>query len=163
MIHGLCKITLSQWSSNQDTKETEELGEFLIELQSTIFDLGSHVATPPSKTSSEAKLRKTSFKNEDTTNIELWIDRLTSKLPKLKNFILPRGSPASLHAHKARTECRRVERLMVALRDQGDELEKEAYSFINRLSDFFFQCARYLYMLTNRLSPSEPIYVNRRN
>ena len=44
--------------------------------------------------------------------------------------------------HVARTTCRRAERSLVALRAR-EAVQANALHFLNRLSDFFFACARF--------------------
>jgi cob(I)alamin adenosyltransferase len=107
-------------------------------VQSRLLDLGSHVATPIDTTSSSLKLERTYFGEEHVKTLEKWIDEYDSKLPKLTNFILPRGS-----LHLARSICRRGERLMVILMEHR-KISEQAFVFINRLSDFLFVCARYV-------------------
>lgn len=72
---------------------------------------------------------------EHIIKLEQEIDRLTSLLPALKNFILPSGK-----IHYSRAVCRRSERSIL-------EIESDRYlivvKFINRLSDYLFTLARY--------------------
>ena len=48
------------------------------------------------------------------------------------------------YLHLARTICRRAERVIVQLKDSGEEVSAEVRSYINRLSDFLFVASRYL-------------------
>lgn len=57
-------------------------------IQSTLLDLGSHIATPRS-TSKEYRLKKTRFVASVTTELEQAIDAMDEQLPPLKNFVLP--------------------------------------------------------------------------
>jgi cob(I)alamin adenosyltransferase len=108
-------------------------------VQSRLLDLGSHIATPiSSSSSSEKKLEQTKFEEENTKRLEHMIDKYDSELPRLKNFILPKGS-----LHMARSFCRRAERGMVELLNEGG-ISQEAFVFMNRLSDFLFVMARYI-------------------
>jgi len=75
---------------------------------------------------------------EHVKTLEKWIDEYDAELPKLTNFILPRGS-----LHLARSICRRAERLMVEL-VENRKISEHAFVFINRLSDFLFVCARFV-------------------
>lgn len=119
----------------------EELAEeviFLQGLQSILFDLGAFVACPREKRSVFAL----KFESTVVSILEKHIDVMDSKLPELKNFILPGGHEVSCSAHICRTVCRRVERLMVEFLD-GKNDEGEALKFLNRLSDYFFVLSRY--------------------
>ena len=52
--------------------------------------------------------------------------------------------PAAAHLHLARTVCRRAERLIVELKDQGESVSPQLMSYINRLSDFLFVASRFV-------------------
>jgi len=119
-------------------KKSTEVIERLEWVQSRLLDLGSHVATPIDTTSSSMKLERTYFGEEHVKTLEGWIDEYDAELPKLTNFILPRGS-----LHLARSICRRAERLMVELMENR-KISEHAFVFINRLSDFLFVCARFV-------------------
>ena len=56
--------------------------------------------------------------------------------------MLAGGSPAAAYLHLARTICRRAERVIVELKDSGEEVSAEVMSYINRLSDFLFVASR---------------------
>jgi len=68
------------------------------------------------------------------------------KLPRLTVFILPGGSPASAHLHLARAVCRRAERRVVRL-SGAEKINPELIPFLNRLSTYLFDLARYANLL----------------
>lgn len=108
-------------------------------LQNTLFNLGSDLATPfGSKFEDKVKRIGT----EHVEFLEKKIDEFQSQTPEFRNFILPGGSKAAAHLHLARTVCRRAERLSVSLMETED-VGEFAQKYLNRLSDFFFICARY--------------------
>lgn len=80
---------------------------------------------------------------KETVKLEKKIDSLDSKMPKLKNFIIPGTNTPSAFYHLARSVCRRAERRVVSTYLSKDvhinknELGK-AMKYLNRLSDFFF-------------------------
>ncbi len=78
----------------------------------------------------------------DTSTAERLIDEWDSQLPELKNFILPGGSQAGATLHLCRTIVRRLERNYQRLPDHQKVAEISTY--LNRLSDFFFQAARWI-------------------
>lgn len=73
--------------------------------------------------------------------LETSIDRMTAKLPALKEFILPGGTRAAAWMHVCRTICRRAERNTVKLFEKHPEVEP-ALVYLNRLSDYLFTAAR---------------------
>ena len=75
--------------------------------------------------------------------LEVEIDAMNEKLDDLTSFILPGGSHASAHLHLSRTVTRRAERLVSEL-SQRENINPQALSYINRLSDHLFQLARLL-------------------
>ena len=76
---------------------------------------------------------------------EKTIDRLTKKLPKINNFILPQGSELSSWFHVLRTICRRTERTIIKYYSEYRILNNEykIIQYFNRLSDLFFTLARH--------------------
>ena len=104
-------------------------------IQSDLFDIGAHLASPGTSR----------FGGPDSSRVsalEQAIDAMESDLAPLKTFILPGGSLAAANLHVARTICRRAERLVVSLRDE-DEATKASITYLNRLSDFLFVAARF--------------------
>ena len=83
-----------------------------------------------------------SISKKDTVFLENAIDRMTSNLDPLKNFIIPGGNKLISFTHVARCVCRRAEINIIILKKKED-LNKEILLFINRLSDYLFTLARY--------------------
>lgn len=104
-------------------------------IQNDLFDIGSHLADPGADPLSFLPIRVATF--------EKIIDQMTSKLPPLRNFILPSGSHAGAHLHQSRTVTRRVERRLVAL-SQKEKVDISILIYFNRLSDLLFTMARYI-------------------
>lgn len=140
--HSYYQISLRYCLSNKN------LNDKLIKIQCSLQDLGSSIATPtpleetPSSDSVMKKVNKTRFDPDGTLTVELenWIDVFDVELPKLTMFILPSGGLAASHLHVSRAVCRRAERSIVSL---GSQVEPTVSVYINRLSDFLFQAARY--------------------
>jgi len=78
----------------------------------------------------------------ETAELEAQIDRWDEVLPPLRNFILAGGTPAAATLHVARVSARTAERQYHRL---PDELKLPPISqYLNRLSDYFFQAARFV-------------------
>lgn len=126
---------LNSWigriSSEMDALDVQQ---FLSEIQSDLFTVGSHLAgwnTDLAKLPVHVK------------HMEARIDILDKDLPELSNFILPGGTPMAADIHLARAVCRRVERQTVAL-SQSQKVDAKILTFLNRLSDFLFMLARFV-------------------
>ncbi len=115
----------------------EEVARPLKRLQATLFTAGADLAT-----SLEAKGKVRRIAKEDTQQLEKMVDALQEKLPRLRTFILPGGSQLSSYLHLARAVCRRAERRVVAL-SHAEEINPEMIAFLNRLSTYLFNLARY--------------------
>lgn len=109
----------------------EALRTHLERQQSLLFELGSELA---GLQSAEPAIR-----DEDILELERWMDACEEKLPALRSFILPGGTPAAALLHIARTVCRRLERNMVSCRANVSDV---ALKYVNRLSDYLFTAAR---------------------
>ncbi len=112
------------------------------EIQSRLFDIGAHVATPRDSSTESKKLKSTEFSDKHIENLESWIDDMTAKLPPLKGFVLPSGGMAATSVHVSRSVCRRCERLMTKLYEEG-KIDPAVYQYMNRLSDYLFTLARF--------------------
>lgn len=119
--------------------EHKDLIDFGRRIQSTLFDLGSFLATPDPAHRVKAKIPEVT--DADVEALEAEIDRLESELEPLTTFILPGGTNAAAAFHVARTVCRRAERTAVRL-DAEEPLGGLALRYLNRLSDLLFVLAR---------------------
>ena len=79
---------------------------------------------------------------KDTEFLENAIDKMTSKLKPLKNFIIPGGNKLVSFTHLARCICRRAE-INITKLNKEENLNKEILYYINRLSDYLFTLARF--------------------
>ena len=109
----------------------------LAHAQACLFELGASLATPDKHPAGAEALRE-----GDIDRLEASIDVMEASLKPLKSFVLPGGNEAASRLHVARTECRRVERLLVALAE-SEELDPLCIRWMNRLSDMLFVAARY--------------------
>lgn len=111
------------------------------EIQNLVFRAGSDVAT----ISGMPHLKRICA--EDILRLESLIDEADGRLPELRAFILPGGTPSAAQLHVCRTLCRRAERAALVA-DQALEIRQEVPVLLNRLSDLLFMLAR----LQNHLS-----------
>lgn len=104
--------------------------------QHVLFEVGAFLANP-------ARTDVLTDAARDAGWLERWIDAMEAELPPLRNFVLPGGTRAASLAHQARTVCRRAERAVVHLQDEGDG-DVTVVPLLNRLSDALFVLARWL-------------------
>eukprot|EP00053_Salpingoeca_punica_P018877 m.187563 g.187563 ORF g.187563 m.187563 type:complete len:230 (-) comp17524_c0_seq1:2771-3460(-) len=127
----------------------------LTEIQCILQEIGSNIATPR-KSAPSAKLEKTTVRDV-VAQLEEWIDEMDTKLPPLKNFILPSGGRFASSLHCARSVCRRAERRVAPLKDDVDEV---VLRFMNRLSDYLFTAARFASLCDSQ--PEQVYQANRK-
>lgn len=109
------------------------LAATLTRIQHELFNLGGELSMPGS----------TLVTDEHLATLEREVEALNAKLPPLKDFVLPGGSPAAAAAHLARATCRRAERAVWAVH-AAEPLNAATPRYLNRLSDFLFVAARVL-------------------
>lgn len=119
--------------------EQTDLVPLLRRIQSTLFDIGSHLATPDAAHRAKANVPQAS--EQDVEALEASIDAFEAELPALTSFVLPSGTAAAAAFHAARTVCRRAERRAVALH-AGEPVDAPVLRYLNRLSDLLFTLAR---------------------
>jgi cob(I)alamin adenosyltransferase len=107
----------------------------LEKIQHDLLEIGSSLANP-----NAAKIKGLAMR---PTDFEKLIDKMTVKIPELKNFILPGGSKPGALLHVARTIARRAERRIVEL-IQKENIDQDIVIYVNRLSDLLFTMARFV-------------------
>ena len=122
-----------------DTMQNKQMAKMLYEVQDRLFTIGSVLASDPEK----SKMKIPDLLESDITLLEQEMDFMDSKLPELKNFILPGGTIVASHCHVARCICRRAERLVVHLSAET-EVPEMIIRYLNRLSDYLFMLSRYV-------------------
>jgi cob(I)alamin adenosyltransferase len=133
--------TLDELNANLGLIRTDKnpfLEKIITSVQSDLFVIGASLADYQEKGSLVINYSK------KTITLEKYIDKISSKIPELRNFILPKGSINSVYLHLCRAVCRRLERQIVKLMNQNESVNKGLSKYINRLSDLLFVLARYV-------------------
>lgn len=117
-----------------------ELADDLKWIQGKLFVAGADLASEIAEGHQGEKVPR--IGREDTERLEQMVDTLQSKLPRLTSFILPGGGVLSAHLHLARSVCRRAERSVVVLA-RAEKVNPQLVPFLNRLSTYLFNVARY--------------------
>ncbi len=114
-----------------------DIKKFLLTLQADLLSIGSYLAGyQQGKLNLELRV----------SEIEKVIDEIDSKLPPLKNFILPGGGKLGASLHVARSISRRAERAVIRYFESETKpsVNKEKIiMYLNRVSDFLFMLARF--------------------
>jgi cob(I)alamin adenosyltransferase len=118
-----------------------DLDAQLARIQSSLFDLGSELATPDAEKRERKGKPAPHVSDADADELERWIDALDLELEPLTSFVLPGGTRAAAWLHLARTVCRRAERRVISLA-AGEPLRPTPVKYLNRLSDYLFTAAR---------------------
>jgi len=98
-----------------------------------------------------------SFSPQNTKELEEWIMIYSKDLTPAEKYLLPGGGKTSTSLHVARSVCRRAERLVLPLVQDGC-LDQEIQVYFNRLADLLFTWARYAAKKEER---SESVYTPR--
>jgi cob(I)alamin adenosyltransferase len=118
-----------------------DLADPLLEaIQRDLFALGGHLATPDPAKVAKA-LERATLSPERIREFEMVMDAADQELGPLRAFVLPGGAPKAAALHLARTVCRRAERSIVRLAQDG-EVPELFLVYVNRLSDLLFTLAR---------------------
>lgn len=113
------------------------LDDWIVGIQRDLLSVGACIASEkPTEAVILTKLP------ERTEKFEQQIDHWEAELPELKNFILPGGAVAGATVHLARTLARQTERAFHRL--PNAEVLESISVYLNRLSDFLFQMARFI-------------------
>jgi len=136
-VLGLVRAELSD--ARKGAEAASRLDATLGFIQQELFDLGSELATPPAG-EYEGMIRVGA---DNVTRLEGFIDELQPDLAPLKSFVLPGGGRAAAALHLARTVCRRAERTVTVLVDEGQTSAWTA-RYLNRLSDLLFVQSRWI-------------------
>jgi cob(I)alamin adenosyltransferase len=125
----------------------EQIAGWLQRVQNDLLDLGADLSVPAAPPQDAGKgpagtqrprLRVTA---EYTEWLEGACDEVNATLQPLRSFVIPGGTPASAHLHVCRTVCRRAERRVIAIDEEGTG-NPEVVRYLNRLSDLLFILAR---------------------
>ena len=122
----------------RDTANFDYAQSTLIQIQKQLMTVASQLANDQQN---DYPNNLIAIQPNDVQFIEHEIDRLTERLPPLKNFIIPGGNVLVSYTHLARSVCRRAERCVTEL-DHQNPVSWVIIAYVNRLSDYFFTLSR---------------------
>ncbi len=126
--------------SARAASEHDDMRSLMGRVQSSLLDLGAHLATPDPARREKVAIPVVS--DAEIGRLEQAIDAFEEELEPLRFFVLPGGSPAAAALHVARVVCRRAERRVVALERGEEGVDARGLRYLNRLSDLLFVAAR---------------------
>ena len=124
---------------------------WLRRMQNDLLDLGADLSVPAGDAQRRSAGERLRITAEYTEWLEQACDEANAKLPPLRSFVIPGGTPAAAHLHVCRTVCRRAERRALAVEDANPEVVR----YLNRLSDLLFILAR---TVSEEDARSEPLW-----
>lgn len=116
-----------------------EVSSWTAEIQKTLFRVGSALAIP-----SEGTKGGTTITVEDVDHLTDLVHLIEAKEGILSDWSLPGAQTEAAAFEIARTICRRAERSIVRLIEDGTALHPQLLPYINRLSDVIWLFGRLL-------------------
>ena len=116
-----------------------EVNEWTRGIQRELFKVGSAIGTPP-----EARKPAPEVTAEMVGALDREVERLEAIPGLLNDWSVPGELVSSSAFDVARTVCRKVERLAVALFESGDLTNPRILEYLNRLSDVLWLVSRVL-------------------
>ena len=130
---------LNSWMGMlRDSTNSAQEKKVIIDIQETLFTVGSYLASDPAKKDS---MKLPALHQSMIDSLEQEMDAMDANLPEMKSFVLPGGHVAVSNCHIARTVCRRAERAVVSMKSDDEDIDF-AIRYINRLSDYLFVLSR---------------------
>jgi cob(I)alamin adenosyltransferase len=132
---------------------------WLSRVQNDLLDVGADLSVPApaagSPSSGGGERPRLRVEPGYTQWLEQACDEVNAKLPPLRSFVIPGGTPAGAHLHVCRTICRRAERRAIAV---GGDVNPEVVRYLNRLSDLLFILSRAVNTLDATGIGEEPLW-----
>ena len=114
-----------------------EIRTAVLDIQKTLFHVGSSLATPP-----ESKKTSSPLSPADVEELTKMVHLIEAREGILSDWSLPGAHVESAAFEVARTVCRRAERCIVRLIESSATIDPQALPYINRLSDLIWLFAR---------------------
>lgn len=116
-----------------------EISSWTFEIQKSLFRVGSALATPD-----KAQKGATTVGAEDVDHLTNLVHSLEAKEGILSDWSLPGAQMEASAFEIARSVCRRAERSIVRLAENGATIPSDVLAYVNRLSDLLWLFGRVL-------------------
>jgi cob(I)alamin adenosyltransferase len=135
----------------------ERFQDWLRRVQNDLLDVGADLSVPGTAgaAGSSADRPRLRVDGDYTSWLEQACDEVNAKLPPLRSFVIPGGTPAAAQLHVCRTVCRRAERRSIAVQD---DVNPDVVRYLNRLSDLLFILSRAVNASAGAAGEAEPLW-----
>lgn len=116
-----------------------KISSWTLDIQKSLFRVGSALATP-----SEAQKGAAMVTEEDVNHLTKLVHSIEAKEGILSDWSIPGASTEAAAFEVARTVCRRAERSIVRLIENGSVVPAHVLPYMNRLSDLLWLFGRLL-------------------
>ncbi len=117
--------------------KNREIHDATKRIQKELFKVASAVSTPK-----ESPKGRPPIDDALIDELTAHVHRIEAMPGVLNDWTLPGEDPVSAAYDVARTICRRAERLMVGLKEAGDDFQPNVIRYLNRLSDLLWLFGR---------------------
>jgi cob(I)alamin adenosyltransferase len=137
--YGTIDELISQLGLARALANDPEVNEWTRNIQRELFKVGSAIGTPP-----ESRKPAPQITTEMISGLDGEVERIEAMPGILNDWSVPGELAGSAAFDVARTVCRRVERLAVALYESGELKDPQILVYLNRLSDVLWLVGRVL-------------------
>jgi len=114
-----------------------EIAASVLDIQRTLFRVGSALATPPESANAAPELAAA-----DVDRLTDQVHAIEARKGILSDWSVPGAHSESAAFEVARTVCRRAERAIVRLAEAGAVIHPQIIPYVNRLSDLIWLFGR---------------------
>jgi cob(I)alamin adenosyltransferase len=133
------------------------IGANLLPIQKDLVMLMGELATHTDDLERYVKDGYPRITPEQTSKLDGWIKEIEGQEVSFRGWATPGATSASAALDMARTICRRAERGVCALHEQGDLRNTEIIIYLNRLSDLLWLWARWVETQASRPNGATPV------
>lgn len=135
--YGTLDELISSMGFARSICKSEEIRQLTKTIQKELFKVASAISTPP-----ESPKGVPPIDDAMVDALTAHVHRIETSSGILSDWSLPGEDPASAAYDVARTICRRSERLVVGLMEDGMALQPNTVRYLNRLSDLLWLLGR---------------------
>ncbi len=118
------------------------VGDALLPVQKELVCLMGELATLPADWPRYQADGFGALRPEMTARLDGLIRAIEARVPSARDWVMPGGNAGAAALDVARTVCRRAERHICGLQEQGELRNPEIVVYLNRLSDLLWLLAR---------------------